>query len=310
MTFLLATTASSPPAVPQCPINPLLWVCQQVQARVGDGNALGPLVQDVLDGIVVFLLILMAGQLLRRVAVAAVGRRADPQVHALTRNVLTIFSWVFAAAGGLVAGGVDVLWVLTFGGVFSLAIGLAFQDLLRNILAGIFILLEKPFRIGDHVAIGDCEGVVQTIALRTTALRTGDGRLAVMPNLTVFQSVILNSTAFDQRRYSVTLPVDAATDLPLLVRAAHSALAAVAGVATEPAPTVQPRVEPDGRRVLAVSFWFDYRAHDPEAVSGELLSRIWGPSSGTAGASSGTAGASPGTAGASSGEAGPDQPRR
>ena len=149
------------------------------------------------------------------------------------------------------------------------------------------------FRSGDHVAIGDCEGVVQTIALRTTALRTGDGRLAVMPNLTVFQSVILNSTAFDQRRYSVTLPVDAATDLPLLVRAAHSALAALGGVAAEPAPTVQPRVEPDGRRVLAVSFWFDYRAHDPEAVSGELLSRIWGASSGTADASSATAGAGP-----------------
>ena len=101
-----------------------------------------------------------------------------------------------------------------------------------------------------------------------------------MPNLTVFTSVILNSTAFDQRRYSVTLAVDAETDLPLLVRAAHSALAAVAGVASEPAPTVQPRVEPDGRRVVVVSFWFDYRAHDPDAVSGELLSRIWGASPG------------------------------
>ena len=166
----------------------------------------------MLDGITVGLLILIAGQVLRRTVVAAVRRQADAQVHALTRNVLTIFTWVFAIAGGLVAGGVDVLWVLTFGGIFSLAIGLAFQDLLRNILAGIFILLEKPFRIGDHVAIGDCEGVVQTIALRTTALRTGDRRLAVMPNLTVFTSVILNSTAYDQRRYSVSLPVEPDTD--------------------------------------------------------------------------------------------------
>jgi small-conductance mechanosensitive channel len=172
--------------------------------------------------------------------------------------------------------------VLTFGGVFTLAIGLAFQDLLRNILAGIFILLEKPFRIGDHVAIGDCEGVVQTIALRTTALRTGDGRLAVMPNLTVFTSVILNSTAYDQRRYSVTLPVEPGTDLPRLMKAADGALAAVPGIASDPPPSVQPRVEPDGRRVVAVSFWVDYRAHDPDAMSGELLSRIWGDSAGSA----------------------------
>jgi small-conductance mechanosensitive channel len=271
--------------VPQCLNNPLLWVCQAVQERVGVGNALAPLVQDVLDGIAVFLLVVIAGQVLRRVVVTAVQRRADPQVHALTRNVLTIFTWALAAAGGLVAGGVDVLWVLTFGGVFSLAIGLAFQDLLRNILAGIFILLEKPFRIGDHVAIGDCEGVVQTIALRTTALRTGDGRLAVMPNLTVFTSVILNSTAFDQRRYSVTLPVEPGTDLPRLMKAADGALAVIPGIASDPPPTVQPRVEPDGRRVVVVSFWVDYRAHDPDAMSGELLSRIWGGSAGSAGGS-------------------------
>src|ERR1035437_5672950 len=180
MHYLLAasTAAAAAPSGPQCLKNPLIWACQQIQDHLGSGNALAPLVQDVLDGITVFLIILIAGQLLRRVLVAATERRADPQVHALTRNVMTIFTWAFAAGGGLVAlgaGGVDVRWVLTFGGVFSLAIGLAFQDLLRNILAGIFILLEKPFRIGDHVAIGDCEGVVQTIALQTTALRTGDG---------------------------------------------------------------------------------------------------------------------------------------
>jgi small-conductance mechanosensitive channel len=277
------TTGTSPPAGPACLNNPLIWVCQQVQEHLGNGNALAPLVQAVLDGIVIFLIVLIAGRVLRRVLVAAAERRADPQVHALTRNLMTIFTWVFAAAGGLVAGGVDVLWVLTFGSIFSLAIGLAFQDLLRNILAGIFILLEKPFRIGDHVAIGDCEGVVQTIALRTTALRTGDGRLAVMPNLTVFTSVILNSTAYAQRRYSITLPVEPGTDLPRLIEAARGALAAAPGVASDPPPSVQPRVEPDGRSVVAASFWIDYRAHDPDAVSGELLSLIWGGSAGRAG---------------------------
>ncbi|MGD1052980.1 MAG: mechanosensitive ion channel family protein [Candidatus Dormibacteria bacterium] len=290
--LLTAATSTAPPtpAAVDCAGNPLIWVCQQVQAHLGNGNALAPLIQDVLGGILVFLLVLIAGQVLRRLVVDVVRRQADAQVHALTRNVLTIFTWVFAVAGGLVAGGVDVLWVLTFGGIFSLAIGLAFQDLLRNILAGIFILLEKPFRIGDHVAIGDCEGVVQTIALRTTALRTGDGRLAVLPNLLVFTSVILNSTAFDQRRYTVDLPVEAGTDPSLLEKAASGALLAVPGVAREPAATVLPKVMPDGRTVLAVSFWVDYRAHDPETVSGELLSRIWGGSSGRSGAHPPTAG--------------------
>ena len=217
---------------------------------------------------------------MRRVLVAVVQRRADPQVHALTRNVLTIFTWVFAVAGGLVAGGVDVLWVLTFGGIFSLAIGLAFQDLLRNILAGIFILLEKPFRIGDHVAIGDCEGVVQTIALRTTALRTGDGRLAVLPNLTVFSSVILNSTALDQRRYSLSLTVLPGTEPSELMEAARGVLSATTAISADPRPSVQPAIGADGRRLVVVSYWLDYRTHDPDAVSADLLARIWGASGG------------------------------
>jgi small-conductance mechanosensitive channel len=101
-----------------------------------------------------------------------------------------------------------------------------------------------------------------------------------MPNLTVFTSVILNSTAFDQRRYSVTLPVEPGTDLPRLTEVARGALAAVPGIASDPPPSVQPRVEPDGRSVVVASFWVDYRAHDPDTVSGELLSRIWGGSAG------------------------------
>ena len=272
MPSLLAAAAST------CQNNPLNWVCTEIQTRTGGGSALGVLVQDVLDGIVVFLLVLIVGWVLRRFAVGAVERAADAQVRALTRNVMTILTWVFAALGGLVAGGVDVVFVVTFGGIFSLAIGLAFQDLLRNILAGIFILLEKPFRIGDRVAIGDQEGVVQTIALRTTALRTGDGRLAVLPNLTVFQSVVLNSSAFDQRRYSLSLTVEAGIDPSELMEAARSALNATSAISTDPAPTVLPQTDLDGRRLVVVSYWLDYRVHDPDTVSAALLSSIWSAS--------------------------------
>lgn len=284
MPLLLAAAAST------CQSNPLKWVCDEIQARTGNGSVLGPVVQDVLDGILVFLLVLIAGWVLRRVAVIAVERRADEQVRTLTRNVLTVLTWVLAVVGGLVAGGLDAVYVFTFGGIFSLAIGLAFQDLLRNVLAGIFILLEKPFRIGDQVTIADQEGVVQTIALRTTALRTGDGRLAVLPNLTVFSSVILNSTALDQRRYSLSLTVLPGTEPSELMEAARGVLSATTAISADPRPSVQPAIGADGRRLVVVSYWLDYRAHDPEAVSADLLARIWGASGG---AVAGQAGSKP-----------------
>jgi len=51
--------------------------------------------------------------------------------------------------------------------------------------------MEKPFQIGDHIRVGDQAGEVRTIALRTTELSMGDGRVAVLPNLLVFQSAVL-----------------------------------------------------------------------------------------------------------------------
>lgn len=280
MTLLLTTGAS-------CLSNPLQWACDQVQERTGSGSVLGPIVQDVLDGIVVFLLVLAAGWVLRRIVVGAVERAGDEQVRILTRNVMTICTWLFAFVGGLVAGGLDAAYVFTFGGIFSLAIGLAFQDLLRNVLAGIFILLEKPFRIGDQVLIGGQEGVVQTIALRTTALRTGDGMLAVLPNLTVFQSVILNSTAYPQRRVRLSLAVEPGVEPAEMVEAARAALAAVTSISTEPPPTVQLEVDGDGLLRMAVAYWLDYRSHDFGAVSGDLLSRIRATRTGTGSAADG-----------------------
>jgi len=277
-------TAAAPSAgVQNCPNNLFKFVCSAIQGRAGDQSAVGPVVQGVVEGIVLFAVILVTGRVIRGVVVGHLERRGhDPQIRTLVRNGLTVLSWALAVVGGLVAGGLPATYVLTFGGVFSLAVGLAFQDIFRNVLAGIFILLEKPFRIGDRVAIGDQEGVVRTINLRTTELRTADGRMAVLPNLTAFNGVILNSTAFDQRRYSLTLPLEPHADVAGAMRLAHDALAATGGVSGEPAPTVRPDVDAAGGRVIVASYWLDLQAGDPDAVRTDLLLRLWaGGSSGT-----------------------------
>ena len=69
--------------------------------------------------------------------------------------------------------------------------------------------------------IADVAGVVQTITLRTTALRTADGRLAMLPNLTVFSGVVINSSAYGMRRYTVSLRIERDRDLEAALRAAH-----------------------------------------------------------------------------------------
>ena len=244
----------------------------------------GPLLEYVVGPVIVFVLVLVGGRIVRRILDRALQRgRADAQVRALVSNVGAAVTYFFAALLGLATAGVPLAFLLTFGGLASLAIGLAFQDVLRNMLAGIWLLLERPFKIGDAVSVGDIAGVVQTITLRTTALRTGDGRLAVMPNLTVFTGVVINSSAYSRRRYTISLRLERDHDLEAAMRAARREMAAVAEIAKEPAPAVTPQLDHKGV-LLHCDYWLDHHAVDVDAVSADLTRRLWvvteGPSGG------------------------------
>ncbi|MFC7543286.1 mechanosensitive ion channel family protein [Siccirubricoccus deserti] len=73
----------------------------------------------------------------------------------------------------------DLFNLLGIGGV---AIGFAFRDVLQNLLAGVLILLTRPFRIGDQIRHGEQEGTVEDIWIRATVLRTYDNRRILIPN--------------------------------------------------------------------------------------------------------------------------------
>ena len=253
---------------------PFFDACRAI--RTGDlGGTGGFLLQRVVPPVVTFVIVYVVGRFLRRGIHRALRRAGgDPQVEALVRNVGAAVTWFFAILAALIAGGVNPAFLLTFGGLASLAIGLAFQDLLRNILAGIWLLVERPFRIGDVIAVSDTTGVVQTITLRTTALRIGDGRLAVMPNLTVFTGVVVNSSAYEQRRFTVSVRFPRDRDLQRSISAARRELEAVDVIARSPAPQVRPQL--DGEElVLACDYWLDYRHNDADAVMADVARRLW-----------------------------------
>ena len=67
-------------------------------------------------------------------------------------------------------------------GITSVAVGFAFKDILENFFAGILLLWQKPFRIGDEIRTNGFEGTVQDIDIRSTRMKTVDGELVVVPN--------------------------------------------------------------------------------------------------------------------------------
>jgi small conductance mechanosensitive channel len=249
-------------------------LCNTVNKHDPSG-ILGPLIERLIGPIVIFALVFAIGRVARRVVDRAVQRaHGDPQVRALVRNVGGAVIYFFAALSGLVTAGVPLAFLLTFGGLASLAIGLAFQDVLRNVLAGIWLLVERPFRIGDLISIADLAGVVQTVTLRTTTLRTGDGRLAILPNLTVFTGIVVNSSAYGQRQYTVSVRIERDHDLEVSMRAARRELEATRELAEQPAPRVDVQLDGEGM-LLHCRYWLDYRSHDVDAIAADLAQRVW-----------------------------------
>ncbi len=129
----------------------------------------------------------------------------------------------------------DVIGLLGLG---SVAIGFAFQDIFKNFLAGILLLLEEPFRLGDQVIMGDYEGTVEAIKIRSTQLRTYTGELVEIPNAIVFTNPVRVLTAFRSRRTDLDIGVDYTTPLPLAQKTFLDTIARIDGVLSAPAPEV------------------------------------------------------------------------
>ncbi|HEX6538984.1 MAG TPA: mechanosensitive ion channel domain-containing protein [Candidatus Dormibacteraeota bacterium] len=250
-------------------------LCRAISAHDPTGFA-GPVTSHAIGAIGSFLLVYLVGRLLRRAADAALVRgKADRQVRTLLHNVMTAVIYLAAVLTAVVVAGVNIAVLLTAAGVSTVAIGLAFQDILRNILAGIWLLLERPFRLGDNITVSEQSGVVQTITLRTTTLKTADGRLAVVPNLTAFTNPVLNASTFQLRRFAVSVRIGEDADLESVLRAARTALQKAPDLASRPAPAVSPQL--DGEFLLVrCTYWMDQASHNPDAVAADVVRRVWG----------------------------------
>ena len=164
-------------------------------------------------------------------------------------------------------------WILTSFSVVGIVLGLSLQDILKNFLAGIWVLVERPFRIGDTIEIGGYRGVVEEITFRTTLLRTDDAQQVIVPNGTFMTSSVVNLTRFPTRRASVWLLVDDSSK-PIAADDIRAALRDAAQVAKEPPPSVELRSVTGGKASYLVSFWTGERDVALSAALAALRARF------------------------------------
>ncbi|HYP19873.1 MAG TPA: mechanosensitive ion channel domain-containing protein, partial [Chloroflexia bacterium] len=124
----------------------------------------------------------------------------------------------------------------------------------KNVVAGIYILLEHPFKIGDRISVKDATGVVRSIELRTTILSTDDGLQMVVPNNVVLNEIVTNRSVSNLHRQVIVIQVPNAslTDTSTQI---STALRDFADIAASPAPVVALESVTDGNASLRIEYW-------------------------------------------------------
>jgi small conductance mechanosensitive channel len=148
---------------------------------------------SVLIALAIVLLAIALGRLARTATLRALERtRADPSTRLLIGRTVFVTVMVVGSLAALGALGVPWPTVVALAGVLGLAASLALQDVLKNFVAGVYLLVERPFRIGESIKVKEFSGAVETIDVRTTVLRTPEGDAVMVPNAILFAEIILN----------------------------------------------------------------------------------------------------------------------
>lgn len=142
-------------------------------------------------------------------------------------------------------------------GIGSVAIGFAFKDILQNLLAGILLLINRPYRRGDQIVVKDFEGTVEHIQSRATLIKTYDGRRVIIPNSDVYTSPVIVNTAFPTRRSHFDVGIGYGDDPEAACQIFVEAIAKVDGVEADPAPEVLPWGLADSYVTLRARWWTD-----------------------------------------------------
>jgi small conductance mechanosensitive channel len=167
------------------------------------------------------------------------------------------------AAGLFIALGIlglqkTVASLLAGAGILGLALGFAFQDIAANLMAGIYLSIEHPFRAGHLIESKDILGVVRRVHLRWTEVRAPEGQVILVPNKQVFENPITNYSATGQRRVDIKAGVSYGDDLEKVKRVAVQAIEAVS--TRKPDTDVELFFQELGESSidLVVRFWIDF----------------------------------------------------
>ena len=158
------------------------------------------------------------------------------------------------------------------GGALAIGVGFGTQNLLKNVISGLLLLMERPLRVGDVIEVDNIRGMVTTIGLRSSTIRDSNGVETLIPNSNLLERNLTNWTYSSfRKRYSLRISVASGSD----VRRVKEKLCDLAGqhgqILKEPEPYVLFEDFSEHALLFALHYWIEIGPNiDPATVASDL----------------------------------------
>ena len=212
------------------------------QARANLNTLTGNMAFDtIISGVITFLVCCIAIRIVKAVMNRALSRatKLDVPIKNLITKLITTLLWALTII--IVAGafGINATSLVAVLSVAGLALSLSVQNLLTNFFSGIMLLINKPFKEGDFVELGDKVGTVKNIGFFNTVLNTPDNISISIPNGDLTSAAVKNYSSEQNRRVDLTFSASYNEPTEAVKKAIEDAIAMDSRILADPAPFVR-----------------------------------------------------------------------
>ena len=213
---------------------------------------------SILTGLLVVLIFYIIARGVRYLTRKSLGKvKASEHAAQLTARLAFLGVLALGILVALGVMGINAGALVASLGLVSVGVGFALKDVIENFIAGIILIFQRPYVVGDVVLLGEVEGTVEDVRVRDTVIRMYDGRQVFVPNASIFTTAVINNNRNRRRRLDFEVGIAYPEDTSAAMAAAARSLDGIADILHDPAPLVVVEKLEESSVVLKVYFWID-----------------------------------------------------
>jgi small conductance mechanosensitive channel len=231
-------------------------------------------VPNLITALLIFIVSLYLARILSNTLRRVLNKRRAPA--GVTHILAQLMLWSIVVIGTITAlqRFFNVTAFLTGLGILGFTVGFALQDIMKNFAAGIILLLQQPFHVGESIGVKGFDGTIMEIDLRSTEMRATDGRVIILPNAEILANPIINYSRANSRRVDLILNLPHSSDPDAVRRVLLGAIQNVSGLMKVPEPMIVFNNLTDTALEMNASFWVDVTKNDPAYAKDMVLLKV------------------------------------